>query len=94
MSTAGADRFRLPSVRIPVAFVTSDELTEDNARVDTVIIEPEERRFSLLAKAEMPLPDGPPSIARIVVGKMSDAIRDAIETGVDLPEAAKGAVNE
>lgn len=88
MTAVGIDRFRLPTVRVPVAFVTSDELTEDCAAVDTIIIEPEERRFSVIAKAAAMLPSGPQSLGRIVVGELDGALREAIETGGTLPETA------
>jgi hypothetical protein len=76
-----------------VAFVTNDEFTEDHAKVDTIVIEPEERRLSLLAKAEMLLPGGPQSLGHIIVGEISTAVREAIETGVALPERTKSTVN-
>lgn len=90
MSPTGTVRFSLPSVDIPVTFVASDTLTEDHARVDTVIIEPEERRVSILAKAQVVLPEGPESLGRIVVGEMSAAIRDAVETGREIPGDVRG----
>jgi hypothetical protein len=90
LTTAGRERFLLPEIRLPVAFVTSEEMTEDSATVDTVTIEPEERCFSLLAKAQAPLPAGPQSLARIILGEMTSAIRDAVETGGDIPGPADG----
>jgi len=93
MSTSGSDHFCMPAVNIPVAFVTNDEFTEDHAKVDTIVIEPEERRLSLLAKAEMLLPGGPQSLGHIIVGEISTAVREAIETGVALPERTKSTVN-
>jgi len=55
-----------------------------------VIIEPEERRLSILAKAQVVLPEGPGSLGRIVVGEMSAAIRDAVETGREIPGDGRG----
>ena len=86
MTTAVHDRFQLPPITVPVAFVTSDAFTEDWAVVDTLTIEPEERRFSLLAKAQSVLPDGPQSLGRIIVGEMTQSIRTAVETGGDIPD--------
>jgi hypothetical protein len=90
LTVAGCDRFLFPEVELPVAFVTSEELFEDWATVDTVTIEPEERRFSLLAKAEAPLPTGPQSLGRIVAGEMTSAVREAVETGGEIPARAAG----
>ena len=85
MTPAGMDRFCLPSLKIPVAFVTSAELVDDWLTVDTLTIEPEERRISILAKAEVPLTDGPESLGRIIIGEMGPEIRAAIEEGRELP---------
>jgi hypothetical protein len=85
MTPAGKDRFCLPSLKIPVAFVAGDELVDDWLTVDTLIIEPEERRISILAKAEVPLTDGPESLGRIIIGEMGPEIRAAIEEGRELP---------
>lgn len=93
MSASGGDRFCLPSMHIPVAFVTDDEFAETQAEVDTLTIEPEERRLTLLAKAQAALPRGPQSLGRIVIGEMSNAIRESVETGGALPAEARIAVS-
>lgn len=81
MTTAGQDHFRLPDLAVPVAIVTADELSEGVTAVDTVIIEPEERRFSLLGKVQAPLPSGPQALGRIIVGDMPKGMRKAVEQG-------------
>ena len=81
MTTAGQDCFRLPDLAVPVTIVTRDELSEGITAVDTVIIEPEERRFSLLGKVQTALPSGPASLGRIIVGNMPKGMRKAVEQG-------------
>jgi hypothetical protein len=85
MTTAVHDQFDLPALMVPVAIVSSDGLVEETAVVDTLTIEPEERRFSLLAKAQAKLSDGPQSLGRIVIGDMTRGMRSAIEKGRQYP---------
>ena len=68
---------------VPIAITTKDELSEATTVVDTIIIEPEERRFSLLGKVEAPLPSGPQSLGRIIVGDMPRGIRKAVERDME-----------
>jgi hypothetical protein len=81
MTTAVHDQFDLPAFAVPVAIASSDGLVEETAVVDTLTIESEERRFSLLAKAQAKLFDGPQSLGRIVIGDMTQGMRSAIEKG-------------
>ena len=81
MTTAAQDYFRLPDLAVPVTIVTSEELSEAITVVDTVIIEPEERRVSLLGKVQTVLTDGPQSVGQIIVGDMTRGMRKAVETG-------------
>ena len=81
MTTAGQDYFRLPDLAVPVTIVTADELSEGATAVDTIIIEPEEGRFSLLGKVQAALPSGPQALGRIIVGTMPKGMRKAIEQG-------------
>jgi hypothetical protein len=81
LTTAVHDHFNLPASAVPIAFVASDDFTEEIAVVDTLVIEPEERRFSLLCKAQATLGEGPRSLGRIVVGAMTGEIRDAVGSG-------------
>jgi hypothetical protein len=87
MTTAIRDRIRLPELNVPVTFVTGDEVSEETATVDTVIVEPEERRLSVLARAQTELSEGPMSLARMVVGELTDAMRAAIEKNKTYPWA-------
>jgi len=81
LTTAIHDHFALPALTVPVAVVLSDVLVEETAVVDTLTIEPEERRFSLVAKVQAKLSGGPQSIGRIVIGDMTRGMRSAIEMG-------------
>jgi hypothetical protein len=85
LTTALRDRFLLPAFAVPVTFVSSDELAEDMTVVDTLFIEPEQRRFTLLARAQTELGVGPMSLARIVVGELTAGMRKAIEKGKSYP---------
>jgi hypothetical protein len=82
MTTAAKDYFRLPDPAVPVTIVTSDELSEGISVVDTLIIEPEERRFSLLGKVQASLPSGPQALGRIIIGEMPKGMRKAVEQGL------------
>ncbi len=85
MTTAVRERIRLPVLEVPVTFATSEEMSEEIALVDTVIVEPEERRLSLLARAQTELDEGPMSLGRIVVGELTGAMRRAIESNKAYP---------
>ena len=78
LTTATRDRIRLPSLKVPVTVATSEVLDETTAVVDTVIIEPEERRLSLLARVQVVLDQGPMSLGRIVIGALTRATRKAV----------------
>jgi hypothetical protein len=85
MTVAGLEQFRLPDARFPVTIVTSDEMSESVAVVDTVIIEPAQRRFSLLGKAQADLLNGPSSLGQVIVGDLTAGMRKAIESGRHYP---------
>jgi hypothetical protein len=89
LTATGDDRFCLPRFTVPMAIASSAELAEGMAAVDTLTIEPDERRFSLLAKAQASLADGPESLGRIVVGEMTQGMRSALETGKRYPWSRK-----
>ena len=82
MTSASYDRFRLPAFEVPVQFVTREDLIEDEAIVDTIIIEPAERRFSLIARAAARLRSGAVALRRIVVGERSSAADPRQKVGV------------
>jgi hypothetical protein len=80
LTTAGRDRFRLPELRVPVAVVTTGALWDGEARVDTIVIEPAERRFSLVARFAISPPDAL-AVRQVVVGTLSRGRRRALESG-------------
>lgn len=51
LSSRGVDFFRLPDFEVPVTFSSREKLLETFAHVDTLVIEPAEQRFSLVARA-------------------------------------------
>jgi hypothetical protein len=90
MTTEAREQFSLPTLTVPVTFVSSDDANEGTATIDTIIIEPEARRFSLVAKAQATLAEGPQSLDRIVVGELTRGMRQALETGRYYPWSRRG----
>jgi hypothetical protein len=80
MTPAGCEELALPRLAVPVQFATQDELREETVSVDTIVIEPERRRLSLLARAAIPLRDVL-DLRQIVVGELTRAQRAALESG-------------
>jgi hypothetical protein len=71
--------------KTPVNSIVNLTNTEAAQVVGMVIIEPEERRFSLLGKVRAALVDGPQSVNQIVVGELTRGMRKAVETGKSFP---------
>jgi hypothetical protein len=81
LTPPGRERFTLPSFQIPITLVDDEGSHAQNARVDTVIIEPARRCLSVIARAQFrPYPDGL-AIRHAIIGEMSSARRRAIERG-------------
>jgi hypothetical protein len=93
MTENGVDTFTLPDLRLPVAFRSRDELLETYTRVDTVVIEPAERRFSIVARAaHLPKPNVL-AMRQVVLGPLTPGRRRALSTGklyVDLRTIVPG----
>jgi hypothetical protein len=81
MTVAGRDRFLLPDLLVPVTFVSDRTVFETASAVDTLIIEPAERRFSLLARATFSPRPTILALREIVVGEPSMGRRRAIAAG-------------
>ena len=81
MTPAGRDRFLLPDLNVPVTFVSDKVVTETAAEVDTIVIAPAARRFSLVARASFSPRPTVLSLRQIVVGLASQGRRRAIQTG-------------
>jgi hypothetical protein len=80
-----AVRICLPVLQVPVTVVTADDVNDEVAVVDTIILEPEERRLSLLARACTELGEDPMSLGPIIVGETTAGMRKAIENGKAYP---------
>jgi hypothetical protein len=81
MTVAGQDVFTLPAVRVPIAFRSRSDFFETYTVPDTVVIEPAERRFSVVARATYaPLPTML-AMRQVIVGAISRGRRRALETG-------------
>jgi hypothetical protein len=81
MTAAVHDSFTLPDLSVPVAFAVADALVNATTVVDTIIVEPEERRFSLVARAAVPLGRHPTGLRQVIVGELTPGQRRALEQG-------------
>lgn len=81
MTAGGRTRFVLPAMEIPVLFITRNVMEEAAAQVDTLIIEPAEERFSLVARAICVPEPNPLAMRQVFVGALTPGRRRAIETG-------------
>jgi hypothetical protein len=71
LTPEGRTRFRLPSIEIPVEFTNASyDRKETMALLDTIIIEPDQRRFLLLWRASLPLKRNIFEAVQAVVGRM------------------------
>jgi hypothetical protein len=71
LSPDGRLDFRVPTVKIPVEFTNAAyERTEREAVLDTVVIEPEERRVTLAWRASHPLKRNIIEMRQVVIGRM------------------------
>jgi len=85
---------------VPIMFVTRDLIDERRARVDTIVIELDQARVSLIARAMCAPGRSVAALRQIFVGPLTPGRRRALELGkpyLDLrprpaaPEAAKPA---
>ena len=92
LTPEGRTRFRLPKVEVPVEFTSiSSERSVVPASLDTIIIEPDLRRFMLVWRASIKLNQNIFEIRQGVVGRMPSGWYLAREVGkayhATLPEA-------
>ena len=80
MTINGRDHFALPELDVPVLAATEEALFEAHVVVDTLVIEPEELRLSVIGRWTCPL-GGSPLVYEVAVGPVSRAHRRALETG-------------
>lgn len=74
-------RLALPAFAVPITFVTATAVLEREARVDTILVEPEARTLTLIARAAfVPVPNVL-VYREAIVGDLSRGQRRALETG-------------
>ncbi len=81
MTENGVDTFALPELRLPVAFRSRSEMLETYTRVDTVLIEPAEKRLSIIARAAFVAKPNALALRQVVVGRLTPGWRRALATG-------------
>jgi hypothetical protein len=81
MTKSRQEAFKLPAFEVPVLFCARKELHKTVAWVDTITIEPEERRFSLVAHAAYAPEPNLLALRHVVVGKPSRSHLAALESG-------------
>lgn len=88
------DRFALPPFEVPVTFVTAKAVFEASARVDTIVIDPEARRVSLIARAAFAPRPNIFAFREAIVGPLSHGRRRALESGKEYRERRAPLVRE
>ncbi|GAA0358959.1 DUF2169 domain-containing protein [Bowmanella denitrificans] len=74
LTPTGLTRFQLPSIAVPVVFFKKrDEDHHTQAVIDTLLIEPDLGRFSLVWRVSEPLKRNMFEIPQVLVGRMSKA---------------------
>ncbi|HUU45247.1 MAG TPA: DUF2169 domain-containing protein [Acidobacteriota bacterium] len=74
LTPEGETTFALPTIAVPIEFTdASHEQVEKIAVIDTIIIEPDERRFGLVWRASLPLKRNILEMRQVVAGRMSRA---------------------
>lgn len=74
LTPTGLTRFQLPTIDLPVVFFKKREETRHtHAVIDTLLIEPDMGRFSLVWRVSEPLKRNMFEIPQVLVGKMSKA---------------------
>ncbi len=82
LTPEGRTTFRLPKVEIPVTFYFKNYEEKDlNAAGDTLIIEPDLDRFTILWRVSLPLRRNMFEVAQVVVGRMPRGWYRARELG-------------
>lgn len=81
LSARGTDFFTLPELSVPVTFSSREKLVETYAEVDTIIIEPAEQRFSLVARAAFTPRPNILAMGQVVVGPPTAACLRALSSG-------------
>ena len=77
MTPDGTLKFTIPQVKVPLLFRFRDKEVEVKPNLDTLIIEPDERRFILLWRANVP------------IGRKLNALREVLVDIQPKPETPK-----
>lgn len=82
LTPEGRREFRLPRLEVPVEFTSrKNEHTTVQAVLDTILIEPDERRLLLTWRASLPLRRGIHEVAQVIVGRLPGGFYRAREVG-------------
>jgi hypothetical protein len=81
MTVDGVDSFALPALRLPVAFRSRTDMLQTYTRVDTIVIEPAEKRFSIIARAAYVPKPNVLAMRQVVVGALTPGWKRAMATG-------------
>jgi hypothetical protein len=95
LTPEGHTDFKLPKISMPITFYRKNgEEIEQPGINDTILIEPDLRRFILIWRAALPLKKNMFEMARVVVGTMPGAWYRARETGKTWYPSLKDLVDE
>lgn len=102
LTSDGRLAFKLPQIEVPVMFFRKKgERHETQAALDTIVIEPDKRVFSLTWRVSLPLKKNMFEIPQVLAGRMSRAWWRARELGktyypslAHLPQANKPEIEE
>lgn len=84
LTPAGRVQFQLPRVEVPVVFFRKrGDNHETRGVIDTLVLEPDQARFTMIWRATLPLRKNMFEIAEVLVGKMTRAWWRARELGKD-----------
>ena len=84
LTPEGRTGFELPQVKVPIVFFPRDGEPEHvEAVIDTVVIEPDDGRFTMTWRTSRPLKRNMFEVVQVLVGRMSRAWWRARETGKD-----------
>jgi hypothetical protein len=94
LTPEGQTAFRLPKIEVPVTFFLKNyDEKEVNAACDTLIIEPDLQRFTILWRASLPLRKNMFEVAQVVAGRMPRGWYRARELGKTYYPSLKELVN-
>jgi hypothetical protein len=82
LTSDGRRSFHLPRIEVPIVFFRRRGGHEERkGRIDTLLIEPDRGRFSIVWRASLPLRKNVYEVTQIVTGRMSRAWWRSVETG-------------